>query len=333
MDSELARLIDEHSRAVAHPDRWPSPAPGERQSRSAWAAEVARLRGQHDASVLETLRRFGPAGSPPGVGAVRYEDIPLGDATLTGRVYTPDGEPPFPAIAVLHGGGWWMGGGATGFEANDVLCRGLCARLGAVVVNVDYRLAPEHPYPTQLEDAYRSLAWIAEEAAALRVDVARLAVLGISSGGNLAAAACLLARDRGGPALRAQVLITPALDATASAPSMTQDRRTHALKLLVRGLYTHGQPDLTHPYISPWFAPDLSGLPPAVVVIGEYDPLRDEGCSYARRLSQAGVFTTLLRYPMTHTLALPADHERSQRELFTTVAALLHDPARDASSA
>ena len=323
MDSALAGLVDNCTRTVVSARCWPTPAPYDGQSRGQWAAHVARLREQQNAAALEAVRLLDNGEPRAEVSTVRYQDIPVGDAVITARVYTPFGHRTCPAIAVLHGGGWWMGGGATGFHINDGLCRALCAHLGAVVLNVDYRLAPEHPYPAPLNDVYQTLNWIAGNADALRVDAGRLAVLGISSGGNLAAAAALMARDRGGPPLRAQLLITPALDATASSPSIRQEPATLAEKQMVRQLYTYGQSDLRHPYLSPLHAPNLEGLPPAAVIVGTFDPLRDDGRSYAVRLRAAGVAATLREYPMTHTIALPEVRARWRQELIDTAAGLL----------
>lgn len=323
MDSALEELIAHHARRVVVPDRWPTPEPREGQSREAWAADVARLRELHNAAALEGPRLLGMQDPGMTAGSVHYNGIPLHEGTITARVYTPVGKSPFPVIAFLHGGGWWMGGGATGFYLNDALCRALCAGLTAVVVNVDYRLAPEHPYPAQLEDVYQALTWITKNAAELHVDPERLGVLGISSGGNLAASVALLARDRGGPFIRAQFLVTPVLDATASSPLIKEDPGTYASKLLVRELYTHGQAELTLPYISPLHAPVLSGLRPAVITVGQFDPLRDEGKAYSRRLQAASVGVTLLEYPTTHTVGLPEDCKQWQRELLDAAAGLL----------
>ena len=205
-----------------------------------------------------------------------------------------------PAMVFIHGGGFVVGS----IELNDADCRRIAAEVGAVVLSVEYRLAPEHPFPAGLEDCYAALVWLADHAKELRIDPDRIAVGGESAGGGLAAAVALLARDRGGPRLCLQFLGIPELD----------DRlETHSMRTLVDSPITtipNGEiswdsylgpgvrgTDQVSPYAAPARANDLAGLPPALVTAYEFDALRDEGIDYARALLSAGVPTELHVYP------------------------------------
>ena len=189
---------------------------------------------------------------------------------------------------------------------NDYRCRRLAARAGCLVVAVDYRLAPEHPFPAAAEDAYAALTWALREADSVGGAPDRVAVAGDSSGGNLAAAATLMIRDRGGRQPLLQVLTCPATDYELDSESM----RTYGNSFVIerRDLrwcwdhYLSGAADADDPYASPLRAPNLERLPPALVLTAELDPLRDQGEAYARRLESAGVQVTLTRYPsMVHS--------------------------------
>ncbi|MBA3303964.1 MAG: alpha/beta hydrolase [Acidimicrobiia bacterium] len=230
------------------------------------------------------------------LGAV--EDLviagPGGDLPL--RLYRPEGEGPFPVSMYFHGGGWVIGS----IASHDALCQSLASRSGAAVVSVEYRLAPEAPFPAALEDCYVATAHVADNAARLGFDPSRLAVSGDSAGGNLAASTCLLARDRGGPALAFQLLVYPATDHAYAFPSCTENGEGYFLTLdAMRWFSAHylSEPgDGKDPLASPLLAEDLSGLPPALVITAEFDPLRDEGEAYAARLAEAGVKTEVHRY-------------------------------------
>jgi acetyl esterase len=231
------------------------------------------------------------------------------------RVYRPTGaDAPLPGLLYLHGGGFCLGSVALEHAGALALCRAV----GAVVVSVDYRLAPEHPYPAGLEDCYDGLRLLAS-LDGVRAD--RLAVHGQSAGGGLAAAVALLARDRGGPALCLQSLGQPELDDRLDTPSMLAG---DAMPLWSRPqarrsweLYLGGRP--ADAYAAPARAEDLSGLPPAYVVTCELDPLRDEGLAYAMRLLAAGVSVELHSFPGTfHGVQIAQGApvvERMEREL------------------
>ena len=212
------------------------------------------------------------------------------------RIYAPDGDPPLPALMVFHGGGWTEGG----LDSHDLLCRALARAAGCAVVAVDYRLAPSHKFPAAVEDAYAATRWVATNGGAIGVDAARLGVAGDSAGGNLAAAVALMARDRGGPALVYQLLIYPSLDYAVDTPSRGEDDRYgpgRAEAPRSWQQYLGSEADARNPYAVPLRAADLGGLPPALVITAELDPLRDEGEAYAARLREAGVAATATRYP------------------------------------
>jgi acetyl esterase len=213
--------------------------------------------------------------------------VPVDGGEITVRVYTPDLKPPLPCHVYIHGGGWWLGT----LNQSDNNCRAIAADAECVVVSVDYRLAPEHRFPAAAEDCYAALVWVVDHAYELGIDPARISVGGGSAGGNLSAVVALMARDRGGPALVFQVLEIPATDFTMSQPSIKSNAgilMTLESMEQMRGYYVDPE-DWTNPYASPLHAPDLSGLPPALVMTMEFDPLRDEGEAYAARLAEAGV--------------------------------------------
>jgi acetyl esterase len=194
-----------------------------------------------------------------------------------------------PALGYFHGGGWVIGS----IDTHDSLCRHLANAVQCVVISVDYRLAPEHKFPAAVEDCVVATSWVAEKAAALGIDRERLAVGGDSAGGNLAAVVSLLARDRGAPRLRYQVLLYPAVDCGMSYPSHYRFAEGYLLtRPTVRWFYDHylrGQADVDDWRASPLRAPDLSGVPPALILTAGNDVLCDEGDAYARRLQQHGV--------------------------------------------
>jgi acetyl esterase len=217
---------------------------------------------------------------------------------MPARLYRPPatGDRPAPILVWLHGGGFVLGD----LETADSMARQLCAQAGVLVVSVDYPLAPEHPFPAAPEACYEATRWVADRAADLGGDRARVAVGGDSAGGNLAAVTALLARDRGGPALAFQLLVYPVTDLTGSYPSMRENSQGYLLTeqdmLWFREQYLPAGADLEDPVASPIYTPDLAGLPPALIITAEFDPLRDEGEAYAKLLEHAAVPVTVSRY-------------------------------------
>ena len=235
-------------------------------------------------------------GKGDAVHAVEDLQIPGTAGPVPVRLYRPQADSRLPILVYLHGGGWMMGSIAT----HDALCRNLCARSGMVVASVEYRLAPEHKFPAGLEDCYAAVQWLAEQAESLGLDRERLAVGGDSAGGNLAAAVTLLARQRGGPAIGFQLLIYPVLDFDFDTPSYRENASGFHLTrddmIWSWRQYLARELDGYTPLASPLRADDLSGLPPAMILTAEYDPLRDEGEAYADRLAQNGVPVTCRRH-------------------------------------
>ncbi len=219
---------------------------------------------------------------------------PAGPVTL--RIYRPH-EATGAGVVFFHGGGWVVGSLAT----HDNQCRQLAHLSGATFVSVDYRLAPEHPFPAAVDDCLAATSWVAAHADEVGIDPGRLAVSGDSAGGNLAAVAALDARDADGPALRFQALIYPCCDADPTRwPSFTENATGYMLSRdAMDWFYGHYLPDAqdrTHPRVAVARRMDLAGLPPAYIVTAGFDPLRDEGEAYAAALEAADVPTTLVRY-------------------------------------
>ena len=219
---------------------------------------------------------------------------PAGEVPV--RIYTPNAPAPLPLLVYFHGGGWVLGG----LDTHDGTCRELANGTGCVVVSVDYRLAPEHKFPAAAEDCYAVTQWAAAHAAELGADAKRLAVGGDSAGGNLAAVVAQIARDRGGPPIVFQLLIYPVIAAAFDTPSYRDNAEGYLLTAGdMRWFWNHylaSSADAANPYAAPLSARTLAGLPPALVITAEFDPLRDEGELYAHRLEEAGVPARLTRY-------------------------------------
>jgi acetyl esterase len=238
-----------------------------------------------DARRFYLERRCFTQPEPPPVGEVRALRT---DGGVPLRLYRPAVPGVHAVLVYLHGGGWTIGD----LDTHDVLCRQLCVGAGVAVVSVDYGLAPEHRFPGALDDSVAAARWVQREAGALGLDGTRLALGGDSAGGNLAAAAALVLRDAGDPAPAFQLLIYPATDQRAVAPSHTRNGQGYLLTAdsiaYYRGHYIPDPAQWGDWRASPLLAPDLSNLPPALVLTAGYDPLRDEGLQYADALSAAG---------------------------------------------
>jgi acetyl esterase len=247
----------------------------------------------------QTMKMIAAAdGLPEAVGSVEDASADGPAGTIPVRVYRPAGAgaAPWPILVWYHGGGWVIGD----LDTADTTCRKLANRSGALVVSVDYRLAPEHPAPAPVEDCWAALCWVAGAATKLGGDPSRLAVGGDSAGGNLSALLAVRARDSGGPALRYQLLVYPATDLTMSYPSHVENgdgyMLTNEATAWFLGHYLGPDDDPKHPSLSPHFSDDLSGVAPAVIITAEFDPLRDEGEAYAARLRDSGVAVDLRHY-------------------------------------
>jgi len=256
------------------------------------AFRIPRFAGGAVAEARAQLERTAPTldlSRAPRVAAYDRE-VPGAAGPLRGRVYVPPSAPATGGrgLVFFHGGGWVVGS----IESHDRLCRALADEASAVVVSVDYRLAPEHPFPAAVDDAIASTRWILSHAATLGLDAARIAVGGDSAGGNLAAVVSLALRDdERRPAF--QLLLYPATDLTRALPSHAMFRDGFFLSSAAGdwylGHYLARPGDATNPLASPLFAPDVSHAPPALVLTAGFDPLRDEGLAYARKMEEAGV--------------------------------------------
>jgi acetyl esterase/lipase len=253
-------------------------------------AEVIALQSRHMPDNAVTNFIFGKVA--PGT-EVRDRTIPGPGGDLAVRVYRParPGSGDRPLVLYFHGGGFVFGD----LRLGDWLCSHVAVTVGAVVVSVEYRLAPRHKFPAAVDDCYAALLWAAENAAGLGAS-GPIGVMGESAGGNLSAVTCLLARDRGGPAISHQVLIYPATDMTTMPPA------TAATLFIpegeIRAYHRHylADADPSDPRVSPQLAADHSKLPPALIQVGEHDPLRDDGVRYAATLRAAGVPVRLTEY-------------------------------------
>ena len=253
----------------------------------------------HELPVAEarkiSLTDFGGPQEP----MARVEDraVPGPAQPIPVRVYRPVVGDDLPVLMYFHGGGFVI----CNLDSHDRECRNLAKASGCVVVSVDYRLAPEHPFPAAADDAYAATRYVAEHAGEFGVDARRIAVGGDSAGGNLATVVALMARERGGPALRFQLLIYPTTDWTDdTSPSIREYGNDHFLTVdamhWFADQYLPRVEDRRSPYASPMFVEDLRGLPPAMVMTAECDPIRDQGEAYARKLQAAGVPVDLRRY-------------------------------------
>jgi len=268
---------------LAHPD---APAPvglsvAEEREHANRAQRALRAR---------TYRR------PPEPAAIEDRVIAVAGGEIPLRIYSPAGPEPAPIHLYLHGGGFWLGS----IDGSDAACRELCVASGALVVSVGYRLAPEHRFPVPPEDCYAALEYVVANGAGFGGITTCVSIGGESAGANLAAVVALMARDRSGPPLVLQILSIPITDLTMSHPSIASCAEGYLLTRggieALRDHYLGGSRDPRDPRVSPLFAENLSGLPPALVVTMEFDPLRDEGEAYARRLVEAGVAVTQRRY-------------------------------------
>ena len=265
------------------------------------------------------------AGDPEAVSRVEDRRIAGRSGDIPVRIYVPDGDGPFPGVAFLHGGGWVIGD----LDTHDKICRAIARRAGAVVISVDYRRAPEHAFPAALEDSVDATAWAADNAAALRIDPRRLVIVGDSAGGAMATIVAAKARDAGRPALALQVLVYPVTNLssfdTASHEEFVEDHfLTRSLMEWFAEQYIPRAADRTRPDASPAFIDNLRGLPPALVITAECDPLRDEGEAYAQRMQDSDVPVTLSRFagmihPFLHFIGVTPGANKALDEIAAAI--------------
>jgi len=239
---------------------------------------------------------FALPDEPEPVGAVRNFTIDGPASGVPIRIYTPVGDVPFPVLVYFHGGGWVLGD----LDTHDPICRALTNAADCVVVSVDYRRAPEHPFPAPLRDCYAATRWVSENPGVVHGDSDQIAVGGDSAGGNLAAAVAQIARDTDGPSLAYQLLLYPATNHAFDTASYDENAEGYFItKADMEWFWDHYLPhefNGQNPYASPLQAREVADLPPASVVTCGFDPLRDEGLAYARRLEDAGVSVTSRTY-------------------------------------
>ncbi len=288
---------------------------------------LAMMTQRPDASDLSIeARRNMPMAPKSSVSVASVENLVIEQAEfpIEVRLYKATRAPASPVIVFYHGGGFVFGD----LDTHDDLCRRLCNGTGCAVLAVHYRRAPEHKFPAAPEDALTALRWTHDNAHGLDVDAARIVVAGDSAGANLAAATALRCRDEGGPALRGQVLFCPVVEfyredrpsfrRNADGPLLTKDSIAFCT-----AQYLRGRDDADHPYAAPICAGSLRGLPPALVITAEFDPLCDEGEAYATRMAEEGVQVQVTRYDgaIHDFMAMPGTRlgERALQETFAWV--------------
>lgn len=245
------------------------------------------------------------------INNVSDRNIPVSGGEIAVRIYRHLEDKQQPCLVYYHGGGWVIGD----LETHDSVCRQLARQTDYTIVSVDYRLAPEHPFPVPLNDCYEALVWVQANATDLGIDIDRIAVGGDSAGGNLSTCVCLKAIEESGPALMHQLLIYPVTDTNFETSSYKENRDGYMLTLdSMKWFWDHYLPTdknaLNDPLAVPMRASDLSKLPPATVITAEFDPLRDEGEAYGKKMNDAGVLTKSQRFDgmihgffgMTHIL-------------------------------
>ncbi|MBI1775567.1 MAG: alpha/beta hydrolase [Proteobacteria bacterium] len=241
--------------------------------------------------VRARVEELSAASRPPRPSELQVEDRVIAQGVKVRLYRHREAAAPMPALVYFHGGGWVVGS----IDTHDGVAAALARDLKGLVVSVDYRLAPEHPFPAGLEDCFAATGWVGEEATQLGVDAARIAVGGDSAGGTLAAGVCLMARDRGGPKLAFQMLNYPVTDCNLNTLSYIQLADGPLLRRSAMAWYWRhyvgGDGFTRNPLAAPLQAEDLTGLPPALVTAAEYDCLRDEAAAFAAKLQRAGVPT------------------------------------------
>jgi acetyl esterase len=295
-------MTDHDQLSTAAGSTWPAPVPLDDDA--AQVLELSRHRpavealSPEEARAANLTQRSARIRTIEDVASVQTMSIEFGDHFLDLRVYWPGSQTDIrPALVYLHGGGWVVGD----LETSDPLCRRLANRIDAVVVSVGYRLAPENPFPAAVDDARDAVRWVMANARHLGIEASQVAVGGDSSGGNLAAAACLALRDNGGPSPAAQLLIYPithcSIDGSTFAAHLSSPiLSAEAMEWYCRQ-YVGSEANVANPLVSPLLSPNLTGLPPAVIVTAALDVLRPQVVAYAQALRDGGVPVSHLDFP------------------------------------
>lgn len=276
---------------------------------------------------VEELKKFDKYLNYTNEAIFKSEDrqIPVENGEITVRIYTPRQAEKLPICLFFHGGGFVIGD----INTHDTICRRLAKQADCIFVSVDYRLAPEYQFPIPANDSYEATLWVYQNATTFGGDNQRMAVCGDSAGANLATVVALMARDKNAPfKLKYQVLIYPTVDATLSEPSVTALAKGYLLsRSLMQWFVNHyvaPTTDRKNPYVSPLFAEDLAGLPPALIATAEFDPLKDEGKKYAQRLEKAGIPTIFKEYKgVIHAFAAMPKLLKATRDLEEQIASEL----------
>lgn len=290
IDSQVQKILDQFAAFSVPPIENLSPE----NARNAPTLKnaVEEMNAQHVTSRLTALAK--PMPEP--VGKISHQLIPGPGGDILARVYTPEGEGPFPVLVYFHGGGWVI----ASLDVYEPSCRALCNAAGCVVVSVAYRQAPEHKFPAAVEDAYAATQWVMQNTSLLNGIAGLVAVGGESAGGNLATVSCLISKEQGGLMPVFQLLVYPVINHAFDTPSYHENANGKPLNAaMMRWFWNHYLPNEAagqNPHASPIRADSLSGLPPALVITAQYDVLRDEGEAYARQLQLAGVETKQVRY-------------------------------------
>ncbi len=256
---------------------------------------------------------------------IKDQQIPVSkNEQIKVRIYKPIDAEQLPLLLFFHGGGFVVGD----LESHDATCRRLAKQNKCVVVAVDYRLAPEYPFPIPVEDCYTALEWAVRNASLLGVNPTQVAVMGDSAGGNLATVVAMMARDKDGPIISCQILIYPTTDATLSADSINKLATGYVLTKEMMQWFVHhycgNETDIKQPYLSPLFADNLRNLPPALIVTAEYDPLKEEGEAYAKKLQENGNHVVFKEYAgMIHVFFQMPKYLKEARLLETQVSGFL----------
>ncbi len=291
LDSDMQAIIDQYAKFGAPPLEKLSPENARNLPTLKNAVEEMAAN-----SALARTRNVAMPALPEPVAGVRHILIPGVRGEILARVYYPGADKNLPVIVYFHGGGWVI----ANLDVYEPSCRALSNAAEAIVVSVAYRQAPEHKCPAAVEDAYAATKWILENAAQIGGDPSRVVVAGESAGGNLATVACQIIKDNNGAQPVAQLLIYPVTDARGGYPSYEQNVNSAPLKTAMMPWffkhYLKSDDQKLEKYVSPILAEDLTGLPLAIIITAEFDPLRDEGEAYAQKLADAGVSVKAKRF-------------------------------------